>query len=44
MTQADPLYFPRSELAERLLSSLKDGILHAITLLHHAEWGKPNFT
>ena len=43
MTQADPLYFPRSELAERLLSSLKDGILHAITLFAPRRMGKTQF-
>ncbi|WP_432745036.1 ATP-binding protein [Haemophilus influenzae] len=43
MTQLDPLYFPRSELAERLLSSLKDGILHAITLFAPRRMGKTQF-
>lgn len=39
----DPLYFPRSELARRLLSSLKDGILHAITLFAPRRMGKTQF-
>lgn len=39
----DPLYFPRTELAHRLLSSLKDGILHAITLFAPRRMGKTQF-
>ncbi|MCW9718940.1 MULTISPECIES: AAA family ATPase [unclassified Avibacterium] len=39
----DPLYFPRSELASRLLISLKDGIMHALTLFAPRRMGKTQF-
>lgn len=39
----DSLYFPRSELAKRLLVSLKDGITHAITLFAPRRMGKTQF-
>lgn len=43
MKRTDPLYFPRSELAQRLLSSLKDGITHALTLFAPRRMGKTQF-
>lgn len=39
----DPLYFPRTELASRLLTSLKDGIMHALTLFAPRRMGKTQF-
>lgn len=39
----DPLYFPRKQLAERLLNSLKDGIIHALTLFAPRRMGKTQF-
>lgn len=43
MKRTDPLYFPRSELAQRLLISLKDGITHALTLFAPRRMGKTQF-
>ncbi|EER46799.1 selenocysteine synthase [Actinobacillus minor NM305] len=43
MKRTDPLYFPRSELAQRLLTSLKDGITHALTLFAPRRMGKTQF-
>lgn len=40
---SDPLYFPRSELANRLLTSLRDGITHALTLFAPRRMGKTQF-
>lgn len=42
-TQQDPLYFPRTKLANSLLLSLKEGILHAITLFAPRRMGKTQF-
>lgn len=42
-TTRDTLYFPRTELAQRLLTSLKDGITHAITLFAPRRMGKTQF-
>ncbi|WP_386687724.1 ATP-binding protein [Lonepinella sp. MS14437] len=39
----DPLYYPRTELAERLVASLKDGISHALTLFAPRRMGKTQF-
>ncbi|OOR94931.1 selenocysteine synthase [Canicola haemoglobinophilus] len=39
----DPLYFRRTELAQRLLFSLKDGITHALTLFAPRRMGKTQF-
>lgn len=39
----DPLHFPRTELAKRLLVSLKDGISHALTLFAPRRMGKTKF-
>lgn len=39
----NPLYFPRTELANRLLISLKDGITHALTLFAPRRMGKTQF-
>lgn len=43
MKPTDPLYFPRTELAQRLLISLKDGIMHALTLFAPRRMGKTQF-
>ena len=43
MKRTDPLYFSRSELAQRLLISLKDGITHALTLFAPRRMGKTQF-
>lgn len=44
MTQAnDPLYYRRTILAERLVSSLSDGIAHAFTLFAPRRMGKTQF-
>ncbi|MDO9908809.1 ATP-binding protein [Glaesserella parasuis] len=43
MKRTDPLYFPRTELAQRLLTSLKDGITHALTLFAPRRMGKTQF-
>ncbi|WII92605.1 ATP-binding protein [Kingella negevensis] len=39
----DPLYYPRTELATALLSSLKSGISHAFTLFAPRRMGKTHF-
>lgn len=39
----DPLYFPRTEYAQRLLASLADGITHAFTLFAPRRMGKTQF-
>ncbi|MFC0308393.1 ATP-binding protein [Gallibacterium trehalosifermentans] len=39
----DPLYYPRTELASRILISLKDGIMHALTLFAPRRMGKTQF-
>ncbi len=39
----DPLYFPRSELANRLVNSLSEGIAHAFTLFAPRRMGKTQF-
>lgn len=39
----DPLYFPRTELANRLVSSLLDGIANAFTLFAPRRMGKTEF-
>lgn len=39
----DPLYFPRTELAMRLVNSLSDGIAHAFTLFAPRRMGKTQF-
>ncbi len=39
----DPLYFPRTELADRLITSLSDGIAHAFTLFAPRRMGKTQF-
>lgn len=39
----DPLYYPRTELAQRLVSSLSDGIAHAFTLFAPRRMGKTQF-
>lgn len=39
----DPLYFPRTEYAAKLISSLKDGITHAFTLFAPRRMGKTEF-
>lgn len=39
----DPLYFPRTALAEKLLISLKDGITNALTLFAPRRMGKTQF-
>ncbi len=39
----DPLYYPRDELANRLINSLSDGIAHAFTLFAPRRMGKTQF-
>ncbi|MGX2970019.1 ATP-binding protein [Ursidibacter sp. B-7004-1] len=39
----DPLHFPRTELANSLLISLRDGISHALTLFAPRRMGKTKF-
>ncbi len=42
-TTNDPLYFPRTELANRLITSLSEGIAHAFTLFAPRRMGKTQF-
>lgn len=39
----DPLYYPRADLAQRLINSLSDGIAHAFTLFAPRRMGKTQF-
>lgn len=43
MEYNDPFYYPRTDLANRLLISLKDGIAHAFTLFAPRRMGKTQF-
>lgn len=42
-TPQDTLYFPRTDLAKRLLVNLREGITHAITLFAPRRMGKTQF-